>query len=117
MKAAVILAGIAFAVLPAAASANAQEDAVKAVIEAITHGEDLPAAFPGAIGAKELSTLQRLSKCTAHNLMRQKKGDYTIVWACGEQLLGMEVLLTDAKVTSISTMAVFRRPDVEIIGR
>jgi len=111
MKAAVMMAGIVLAVSPTASSANPQEDAVRAVVKAIVQGQDLNAAFPGAISAKELPTLQRLSKCTAHNLMRQAKGDYTLVWVCGPKTeLGMEILLTDNRVTSVSTMEVFRAP-------
>ncbi|HEY1607255.1 MAG TPA: hypothetical protein VGF77_16830 [Allosphingosinicella sp.] len=111
MKAAVTMAGIILAALPSASSANPQEDAVRAVIRAITHGEDLNAAFPGTISAKDIAALPHLSKCTAHNLIEQRKGDYTVVWACGSKIaLGMEILVTDNKVTSISTMEVFRRP-------
>jgi len=113
MKAAIMMAGILLAALPSASLANPQEDAVKAVVKAITQSEDLDAAFPGAISPKEIATLHLLSKCTAHNLMRQKKGDYTIVWACSKTMLGMEVLLTGDKVTSITTMAVYRRPSFE----
>jgi hypothetical protein len=113
MKAALITSAIMLALLPSAALAKAdlQEEAVKAVVEAITHGEDLNARFPGALSAKDLPTLQLLSKCKPFNLMRQKKGDYTVVWVCGSKTeLGMEVLLTDDRVASISTMEVFRRP-------
>jgi hypothetical protein len=117
MKAAVMMAGIAFAALPSASSANPQGDAVKTVVAAIAHGEDQHARFTRAIAAKDLPILQRLSACAAHNLMRQKKGDYTLVWACGSKLLGMEVLLTDDRVTSISPMKVSRRPSVEVRRR
>jgi hypothetical protein len=106
--------GLILAALLSASSANPQEDAVTAVVMAINKGDDLNAAFPGAISAQELPTLQRLSKCTAHNLMRQRKGDYTVVWVCDRKTeLGMEVLLTDNKVTSISTSQLFRRPKLE----
>lgn len=115
MKAAVMMAGIILAILPSASSANPQEDAVKAVIKAIAQGEDLNAAFPGAIKADEIATLHRLARCTAHNLMKQAKGDYTVVWACGGKVaLGMEVLLTGDRVASVSTMEVVRRPNVEV---
>ena len=112
MKFASVPAGIMLVLLPSpsSAKANPQEEAVKAVVAAIANGEDMIARFPGAISPKEIPTLQGLAKCTAHNLMRQKKGYYTIVWVCGAQMLGMEILLTDGRVTSISTMEVYRRP-------
>jgi hypothetical protein len=112
MKSATIMVGILMAALPSAASANPEEDAVKTVIKAVTHGEDLNAAFPGAISPREIASLQRVSKCTARNLMKQQKGHYTVVWDCGSRgALGMEVVVTDARVTSVTTMEVVRRPD------
>jgi hypothetical protein len=114
MKAAVMMAGAVLAALPSVASADAQKDAVKAVVNAIKHGEDLNTTFPGAVSARETASLRRLSKCAATNLMRQAKGRYTVVWVCGrEGALGMEVLVTDGRVTSVSTMEVVRRPTLE----
>lgn len=112
MKSATIVIGLLMAALPSAASANPEEDAVKAVIKAVTHGEDLNTAFPGAISPREIASLQRVSKCTARDLMKQQKGRYTVVWDCGSKsALGMEVLVTDARVTSVTTMELVRRPD------
>jgi hypothetical protein len=109
-----MMAGALLAALPSVASANTEKDAVKAVIEAVSNGEDLNAAFPGAISAKEIASLRRVSKCTATNLMRQAKGRYTVVWVCGHDgALGMEVLVTGGRVASVSTMEVGRRPTRE----
>lgn len=74
----------------------------------------LNAAFPGAISEKEIASLQPVSKCTPDNLMKQAKGRYTVVWFCGKKAaLGMEVLVTDDGVTSVSTMEVFRRRAIQ----
>ncbi|HYJ83317.1 MAG TPA: hypothetical protein VEW26_10810 [Allosphingosinicella sp.] len=114
MKAATIGAAILLTALPSAAAAGPQEDAVKAVIKAVKSGEDLSAAFPGAISQKEVESLRRVSKCAAVNLMRQAKGRYTVIWNCGSKgALGMEVMLVGANVTSVTTMEVFRRPYLE----
>ena len=114
MKAAAVTASIFLAALPAAASAGPQEEAVKAVIGAVKRGEDLGAAFPGAISQREIASLRRVSKCAATHLMKQEKGRYTMVWTCGRKgALGMEVRVAEAKVTSISTMAVVARPHAE----
>ncbi|MEO7826441.1 MAG: hypothetical protein ABIR60_04805, partial [Allosphingosinicella sp.] len=95
------------------ASAGPQEDAVKALIKAIRKGDDLNAAFAGAISAKEIASLKRVSKCAATNLMRQEKGRYTIVWNCGSKgALGMQVSVIGTKVASVSTMQVGARPDM-----
>lgn len=114
MKARLVTAGVFLAALPAMSAATPQELAVNGVIKAIKQGVDLNAAYPGAVSGKDVEILQRLSKCTAHNLMRQAKGRYTVVWSCGKKVaLGMEVLVTDKRVTSVSTMEVFRRPAFE----
>lgn len=110
MKAAFVMAAIISAILPSASLANPQENAVKAVVRAVTDGEDLNAAFPGAISEKEIAALRGVSTCTADNLKRQAKGRYTVVWFCGKKAaLGMEVLVADDRVTSISTMEILRR--------
>jgi hypothetical protein len=114
LKPATIGAAILLASFSAAAAAGPQEDAVKAVIKAVKSGEDLGAAFPGAISPSEVQSLRRVAKCAAANLMRQEKGRYTVVWNCGSKgALGMEVVLVGTKVTSVSTMEVFRRPNLE----
>lgn len=114
MKAGLVIAGVLLAALPAMAAAAPQESAVKGVIRAIKQGADLNAAYPGAVRGKDLELLQRLSQCTAHNLMRQAKGRYTVVWSCGKKVtLGMEVLVTGKQVTSVTTMEVFRRPALQ----
>lgn len=111
MKAATIMAGILSAALASAAWAGPQEAAVKAVVKAVKRGEDLGAAFPGAISERESASLRRVSKCAAINLMKQDKGRYTVVWNCGPKgALGMEVRVADGRVTSISTMEVMTRP-------
>lgn len=113
MKAATIIAGILAATLPSPASAGPQEEAaVKGVVKAVKRGEDLGAAYPGAISAREIASLRRVSKCSATNLMRQEEGRYTIVWNCGSKgTLGMEVRVDEARITSVSTFEVVRRPN------
>lgn len=112
MKAAAIMAGILAATLSSAASAGQQEEAVKGVVKAVKRGGDLGAAFPGAISAREIASLRRVSKCSATNLMRQEEGRYTVVWNCGSKgALGMEVRVGEARITSISTFEVMRRPN------
>jgi len=94
------------------AAASPERDAVKAVIDAVKQGEDLSIAFPGAISRQEMASLQRVEKCAALNLMKQKGGHYTVVWDCGSKgVLGMSVEVTDNKVTSVSTMEVEIRPN------
>ena len=112
MKAATLMVGFLAAALSSPASAGPQEQAVKAVIKAVKRGEDLNAAFPGAVSAREIASLRRVSKCAALNLMKQEKGRYTVVWDCGSKgALGMQVIVTDAKVTSVSTMELTSRPN------
>ena len=108
MKPALMMTGaIAAALFPAPAAAGPERDAVKAVIRAVEQGEDLGAAFPGAISARETASLRRVSRCAAPNLMKQPGGHYTMVWDCGSKgALGMRVELIDGKVTSISTIAI-----------
>lgn len=114
MKAAAVTASVLLAVLPWAASAGPQEEAVKAVVKAVKRGEDLGAAFPGALSERDIASLRRVSGCSAINLMKQEKGRYTLIWNCGRKgALGMEVRVADAKVTSISTMEVVARPNAE----
>lgn len=113
MKAAIIMAaGILAAHLSSAASAAPQEEAVKAVVKAVKRGDDLGAAYPGAISAREIASLGRVSKCSATNLRKQEEGRYTVVWNCGSKgALGMEVRVLEARITSISTFEVVRRPN------
>ncbi|MBV8687120.1 MAG: hypothetical protein JOZ90_01120 [Alphaproteobacteria bacterium] len=114
MRNAIMMAGAVLLAAPSAASANAEADAVKAVVKAVAHGEDMAAAFPGAVTPREAASLRRLAKCAAHNLMRQAKGRYTVVWVCGHAgALGMEVVVTDGRVSSVSTMEVVARPALE----
>lgn len=114
MKAATVMAAFIAVALPLAASAGPQEEAVKAVVKAVKRGEDLAAAFPGAISAREIASLRRVSKCAALNVMKQEKGRYTMVWDCGSKgALGMQVLVTDARVTSVSTVEVVSRPNTD----
>ena len=106
-----MIAGVFFATVPSMSAANAQEDVVKGVIKAVKQGEDLNAAYPGAVSANDIASLQRVAKCRAQNLMRQAKGRYTVVWFCGSKAaLGMEILVTGKQVVSVTTMEVFRRP-------
>lgn len=112
MKAATIMAGILATALSSPASAGPQEGAVKGVVKAVKRGDDLGAAFPGAVSAREVASLRRVSKCSATNLMRQEQGRYTVVWNCGSKgALGMEVRVGDAGISSISTFEVVRRPN------
>jgi len=114
VKAAAITASILLAALPVAASAGPQEEAVKAVVKAVKRGEDLTAAYPGAISEREMASLRRVSKCSAINLMKQEKGRYTVVWYCGRKgALGMEVRVAGSEVVSISTMETVSRPHAE----
>jgi len=104
---AVALTALAF---PASAETGAK-DAVKAVVKAVKQGDDLNAAFPGAVSAREAASLRRVSRCSAQNLMKQAEGRYTVVWVCGNGgALGMEVLLTGERVTSVKTMELVSRP-------
>src|SRR4051812_17987189 len=80
MKISTITAGILVTALASTASAGPQEDAVKAVIKAVKRGDDLGSAFPGAISAREIESLRRVSTCEVVNLMKQEKGRYTVVW-------------------------------------
>lgn len=97
---------------PTALLAQSEKDAVKAVINAVKQGNDLGTIFPGAITAKEIASLKRVAKCAALNLMKQKAGDYTVVWDCGSKgALGMRVTVDQGKVTTISTMEVLVRPN------
>jgi len=113
MKFGIVIAAAAAVLSTPAAAADAEKDAVKAVVKAVNHGDDLNAAFPGAVSAREIASLKRVAKCMAQNLMRQAPGRYTVVWVCGQQALGMEVLLTDGRVTSVTTMEVVSRPNRE----
>lgn len=106
------LAGLILAAVPAASFANPEKDAAKAVIEAVKQGDDLGAAFPGAITTNEIASLQRVTKCSALNLMKQKSGYYTVVWDCGSKgALGMRVTVIGGKVASISTMEIGMQPN------
>jgi hypothetical protein len=95
-----------------AAAASSEKNAVKAVMKAVKVGGDLVSTFPAAISSKEAASLQRVAKCSALNLMKQKGGHWTVVWDCGSKgALGMRVEVTGGQVTSISTMAIGSGPD------
>ena len=114
MKTRLILAAVLLTASPAVSAASGQQDVVAGVVKAVKRGDDLNAAYPGAISGQDMAALQRLSKCTAHNLMRQAKGRYTVVWSCGKKVaLGMEVLVADDRVTSITTIELVRRPTLD----
>lgn len=107
-----VLAGLILATFPTALSANPEKDAVKAVIKAVKQGDDLGAAYPGVITTNEIASLQRVTKCSALNLMKQKAGYYTVVWDCGSKgALGMRVAVSDGKVAAISTMEIGMQPN------
>ena len=112
MKPAIVITGIVLAASPAALAANPDKDAVKAVIKAVKQGEDLAAAFAGAIKPTEIASLQRVATCSARNLMKQAGGYDTVVWDCGSKgALGMRVVAAQGRVTSISTMEIGMRPN------
>ena len=106
------IVGIGLMALPSIAMANADKDAVKAVIKAVRASEDLTALYPDAIDSREIASLARVAKCSALNLMKQKSGYYTVVWDCGAKgALGMQVAVEGGIVTAISTMEVGMRPN------
>ena len=112
MRAAIVMVGMLSMTLCPAASAGPHEEAVKAVVKAVKRGDDLGAAFPGAISTREIASLRRVAKCSALNLMRQEQGRYTLVWNCGSRgALGMEVRVGEGGITSVSTFEVVRRPN------
>jgi hypothetical protein len=112
LKLLVVVIGLVLTFEPSAALAGPDKDAVKVVIGAVKQGKDLTKAFPGAINARQAASLQRVTNCTALNLMKQPEGYYTVVWDCGSQgALGMQVSVTDAMVTSISTMETDMKPN------
>lgn len=109
-----IAAGVTLATLPAVAAASPEKDAVKRVVAAVQSAENLTERFPGAVSERELQSLKRVATCKASNLMRQPKGYWTVVWGCKDGgMLGMEVHFKDGMVSQVSTMEVFRRPNVE----
>lgn len=111
MKSAMIVVAI-LAAWPAAAWADPETDAFKAVIKAVKHGDDLEAAFPGAVTASDAAALKRVRWCETVPFVKEGKGHYAMVWDCRPKTpLGMEVVVIDARVTSITTMPVVRRPD------
>jgi len=108
-----IFAGILLAVSMPAVAANPEKDAVKALINSVKQGDDLTVFFPGAVSAKENASLQRVAKCSATNLMKQKGGYYTVVWDCGSKgALGMKVVLQDGKIGTVSTESLSMQPNV-----
>jgi hypothetical protein len=112
VKRALVITTLFFAMPCAALAATPDKEAVKAVIKAVKQGEDLATAYPGAISAMETASLQRVSKCSALNLMKQKGGYYTVVWDCGSKgALGMKVVVTKGQVASISTMPIGIQPN------
>lgn len=114
MKSVFVMVGAVLATSPAALAASPEKNAVKAVITAIKRGENLNAAFPGSTTARENASLQRVAKCSALNLMKQAGGYYTVVWDCGSKgALGMKVVVTDGKITSVSTMEIGMRPNAD----
>ena len=113
MRPALSLTAIVLAASSSPLWAGPEKDAVKAVVKAVKQGQDLEAAFPGAISSREVASLRRVSRCSAVNLMKQPAGHYTIVWDCGSKgALGMRVEMAAGKVTSISTMAIGAAPNV-----
>ena len=112
MKVASALAVFALASSSASIAANPDKDAAKAVIAAVKQGADLTLKFPGAIDATQAASLQRVTKCSALNLMKQQGGYYTVVWDCGSKgAVGMRVVVAAGKVTSISTMEIGMQPN------
>jgi hypothetical protein len=110
MKPAILIAAAVLAASPGAAFAGPQEDAIMSLIKAVKRGDDLSTAFPGAVSAAEIASLQRVARCDALNLMKQAKGRYTVVWDCGAKgAVGMKVLVSHNKVTSVSTAQLVRR--------
>ena len=112
MKFASVVSVLALACSSSLLAANPDKDAAKAVIAAVKQGADLMSKFPGAIDATQAASLQRVTKCSALNLMKQQGGYYTVVWDCGSKgALGMRVVVAAGKVTSISTMEIGMRPN------
>ena len=110
MRIGIVLAGLFLAASPTALAAKSDKIAVRELISAIKRGEDLSAAYPSALSEREIASLRRVAKCQATNLMKQESGRFTVVWVCGlKGALGMEVLVRDGKVTSVSTFEVERR--------
>lgn len=108
------LVGAVVALSPLHAAGNQEKDAVKQVVAAVQSGENLTERFPGAVSEREVQSLQRVATCKAFNLMRQPKGYWTVVWGCKDGgMLGMEVHFKDGTVSQVSTMEVYRRPNVE----
>ena len=99
---------------PLQGAGNSEKDAVKQVVAAVQSRENLAERFPGAVSEREVQSLSRVAACKATNLMRQPKGYWTVVWGCKDGgMLGMEVHFKDGVVSQVSTMEVFRRPNVE----
>ena len=107
---AVLLTSLAFAGAAYAASPN--EDAVKAFVKAVKRGDDLSIAYPSAVSAREVASLRRVKGCDPTNLMRQKDGRYTVVWACSGGVLGMGVEVTEGRLKSVETFDVVKKPNV-----
>lgn len=107
------LAGMALAMVPMAAPASPEKDAVKDLIKAVKQGSDLSAAYPGAVSSRENASLQRVAKCSATNLMKQQGGYYTVVWDCGSNgALAMKVVLKDGKIGMVTTEGLSMQPNV-----
>lgn len=114
MRIGVAFVGALFATSPLHGAGNPEKDAVKQVVAAVQSGENLAERFPGAVSEREIQSLRRVTACKASNVMRQPKGYWTVVWGCKDGgMLGMEVHFTDGMVSLVSTMEVYRRPNVE----
>ena len=112
MKFSFVVAALALGSSTTSIAANPDKDAAKAVIAAVKQGADLMSKFLGAIDATQAASLQRVTKCSALNLMKQQGGYYTVVWDCGSKgALGMRVVVASGNVTSISTMEIGMRPN------
>ncbi len=107
MRAALILG---LALVPAMAWASPDTDAAKAFIKSVKHGDNLVSGYPGAVSQREATSLARVRKCDAMNLMKQPTGDYTIVWQCGGSALGMRMWISDGKLARVETFEVVARP-------
>ena len=108
-----VLASFFLASASAAVAANPDKDAVKALIKAVKLGTDLTVTFHGAVSPRENTSLQRVAKCSATNLMKQRNGYYTVVWDCGSKgALAMRVMLTDGKIMTVSTESLGMQPNV-----
>ena len=109
-KAATTMAAVLLATA-SAASAGPQEEAVRRAVKAVRQGEDLAAAFPGAISAADAAALQRASRCAPGRLKRLNGGRYIVIFKCGSNdAVAMEMRASEAGLSSISAVPLERRP-------